>query len=401
MTTRIPHLERLPGCIIAAGSLALVMIVGVVDYLTGIEVSVTALYLLPVALGTWFSGRRTGILLAGASVAVWLGADLLGRTSTGRPFVSIWNAVMLGVEFVTVAWLLGAIKDKTEHLEQTVLQRTERLRNEIAERERAKEYLRKTNSELAATREELQQSLLQLQHAQMRLVETAKMETLGRLAAGIAHEVKNPLMTLSLGTDYLLARPSASADERTLVEDMKEAVQRAGNIINLLLNAARQRPLELVREEINGVIEEALTLVRHQLNKGRVQVVREFQPGLTPVPLDRTRMQHVLTNLFLNALQAMPEGGTLTVRTSAVAAEDGRQRQLVVEVEDTGTGIKPEDLDKLFEPFFTTKPPGQGTGLGLPIVRKIVEMHGGSIDLANRPEGGARATLRFQADPKE
>lgn len=379
MATRLPWLHRLPSSVIKAGSLALVLIVGVADYVTGIDISVTAFYLLPVSVGTWFAGRRTGMFLACVCVVVWLGADVLGGATIGHPFVPMWNAVMIGLEFVTVAYLLGALKDKTEHLEQTVSLRTEELQQSFVE---------------------LQKSHAELQRTQMQLVETAKMETVGRLAAGIAHEVKNPLMTLSLGADYFLARPTANPDERALVQDMKEAVHRASNIINLLLNVSRPRPLELAREDINGLIENALTLVRHQLNKGHVTVVRELQPAMPQVLVDRTRIEHALMNLFLNALQAMPDGGTLTVRTSASLVTDNRHPPLVVEVEDTGVGIKPEDLGRLFEPFFTTKPPGQGTGLGLPIVRKIMEIHGGSIDLANRAEGGVRATLKFNTEPK-
>jgi signal transduction histidine kinase len=407
MITSFQWLSRLPESVIKSGSMALVVIVGVIDYLTGLDVAVTLFYLIPVSMGTWFAGRPTGLFMACASAVVWLGADALCRATVGHPLVALWNTVTLGLGFVFVAFLLSAIKDKNDHLEQTVMLRTEKLRNEIAERVRAEQQLKETNAALTAIREDLQRAFVELQksHAelqrtQMQLVEAAKMESVGRLAAGIAHEVKNPLMTLSLGADYFLARPTATTDERTLVQDMKEAVHRASNIINLLLDLSRPRSLERANEDINSLIENSLTLVRHQLNKERVSVVREFQPAMPQLLLDRTRIEHVLVNLFLNALQAMPEGGTLTVRTHASVATDNRPSQVTVEVQDTGLGIKPEDLGKLFEPFFTTKPPGHGTGLGLAIVRKIVEIHGGSISLSNRREGGAQATLIFNAETK-
>ena len=162
---------------------------------------------------------------------------------------------------------------------------------------------------------------------------------------------------------------------------MKEAVHRASN-----------------------VIENSLALVRHQLNKQRVTVVREFDPALPPLLLDRPRVEHMFVNLFLNAMQAMPPGGTLTVRTFAsdlCGSDSDAPAGVMVEIDDTGHGIMPENLGKLFEPFFTTKPPGQGTGLGLAIVRRIMEIHGGSIRLSNRKEGGARATLQFNTEPKK
>ena len=134
-------------------------------------------------------------------------------------------------------------------------------------------------------------------------------------------------------------------------------------------------------------------------------VVREFDMTLPSLLLDRTRIEHAFVNLFLNATKAMPPGGTLTVRTFAstpFGGDSDAPAGVMVEVDDTGHGIMPENAGKLFEPFFTTKPPGQGTGLGLAIVRRIMEIHGGSIRLSNRKEGGARATLQFNnTEPKK
>ncbi|MEO8426793.1 MAG: ATP-binding protein [Verrucomicrobiota bacterium] len=411
MKTGFQRLSDWPASAIKAGSVALVALVGLVDYLTGVDVSVTLFYLVPISLGTWFAGRSTGLLLAGASALVWLVADVLCRAVVGHPFVPIWNSVTLSLGFSVVAFLLGALKDRNEDLEQTVLERTRKLRDEIAERVRAERELKETNVALTTAREDSQRSFADLQEAhselqrtQFRLIESAKLESVGRMAAGVAHEVKNPLMTLSLGADYFLNRHTENPAEAVLVQDMKEAIHRASNIINILLDYSRPRPLQLTSQEINRVIEDSLTLVRHQLNKGRVTVVSELRTDLPPLILDRTRIEHGLVNLFLNALNAMPEGGTLTVRTSLTTpAGNGSNspRCVIVEVEDTGCGIAPENLSKIFEPFFTTKQPGQGTGLGLAIVRKIMDIHGGTISFHNRPEGGVRATLKFNIEPKE
>ena len=209
---------------------------------------------------------------------------------------------MLAGMFAVVAVVLAALKRTKENLEATVSQRTAKLREEVAERRRAEEQLRQANAEL--------------QRTQMQLIEAAKMETVGRMAAGVAHEVKNPLMTLSMGADYFLQRKPANDDEAALLQDMKEAVRRASNIINLMLDFSKPHPLQLAAEDLNAIIETSLNLVRHQLLQQRVNVVRQLQPGLPPVPLDRTRMEHVFVNLITNAAQAMPGGGTLTVRTA-------------------------------------------------------------------------------------
>jgi signal transduction histidine kinase len=373
-----------------ACSLTAVLVIGVVDYVTGLEVSVTLLYLGPVALSTWHAGRVMGVSMASASAVAWLGADLLERGAAGHPWVPVWNTLMLGGTFAVVALVLAALKRTNENLEATVARRTASLREEVAERRRAEEQLRQANEEL--------------QRTQVQLIEAAKMETVGRMAAGVAHEVKNPLMTLSLAADYYLQRKPANDDEAVLLQDMKEAVRRASNIINIMLDFSKPRPLHLAAEDLNAIIEKSLTLVRHQLLQQRINVVRQLQPGLPSVPVDRARMEHLFVNLITNAAQAMPGGGTITVRTAlteASATPPGDPPQITVDIEDTGPGIPVEHLSKVFEPFYTTKAPGQGTGLGLAIVRKIAQIHGGTVTLGNRPEGGARATLTLNLKPKE
>jgi signal transduction histidine kinase len=379
--------------------LGLVIAVGWVDYVTGFELSVSLLYLIPITIGTWIGSRSIGNLLAFASVGVWLFADFLAGHTYGHWFVPLWNALMLTGIFLVVVALLASLREVNEGLEQTVARRTKALQAENAQRRQAEEELRCALSDVRTAHSELQRT-------QFQLIEAAKMESVGRLAAGVAHEVKNPLMTLSLGADYFLNRKTENQDEVQLVQDMKEAVHRASNVINVLLDYARPRPLQRTSENLHNIIENSLALVRHQLNKQHVTVVREFDPALSPLSLDRTRIEQVFVNLFLNAMQAMPPGGTLTVRTfasSPFGGDSDAPANAMVEVDDTGHGIMQENLGKLFEPFFTTKPPGQGTGLGLAIVRKIMEVHGGSIRLGNRKEGRARATLQFNnnTEPKK
>ena len=388
-----------PKPVIVGLLLGLVVAVGWVDYLTGVELSVSLLYLIPITIGTWVAGRSMGNLVALASAGVWLGADLLAGHTYGHWFLPVWNTLTLAISFLVVVALLASLREANEGLEQTVARRTKALQAENAQRRQAEEDLRHALSDVRTAHAELQRT-------QFQLIEAAKMESVGRLAAGVAHEVKNPLMTLSLGADYFLNRKTENPDEAQLVQDMKEAVHRASNVINILLDYARPRPLHRTSEDIHNVIENSLTLVRHQLNKQHVTVVREFDTTLPPLLLDRTRIEHVFVNLFLNAMQAMPPGGTLTVRTFAstpFGGDSDAPAGVMVEVDDTGHGIMPENAGKLFEPFFTTKPPGQGTGLGLAIVRRIMEIHGGSIRLSNRKEGGARATLQFNnnTEPKK
>ena len=262
-----------------------------------------------------------------------------------------------------------------------------------------------------ATRE-LRKSRGDLQAAQMRLIEAEKLESVGRLAAGVAHEVKNPLMVILTGLKILAQRQQSDRDEdlQTLLDEMTDAVARADSVIRGLLDFSRPHELTLTPQDLNGVVEQSLSLVKHELDKHHVTLETVLQPDLPRVELDEFKIQQVLINLFTNAAHAMPDGGILTVRTSVEpqqmsvdtspsgdAALPSGQRDVTLVVDDTGTGIPGDALAKIFDPFFTTKPTGKGTGLGLSVAWQIVEMHDATIEFENRDEGGVRVTIVFRS----
>jgi len=159
--------------------------------------------------------------------------------------------------------------------------------------------------------------------------------------------------------------------------------------------------LNMTLEDINRVLEKALWLVNYSLNATRVTAVRRFDSSLPQVWMDRGKMEQVFINLLTNAIHAMPNGGTIYVSTFAKPAGPSGApldnadpiSRIIVEIQDTGSGISPEHLARLFTPFFTTKQKGLGTGLGLSVTKSIVELHGGHIELVNAPGGGARVTI--------
>jgi signal transduction histidine kinase len=224
----------------------------------------------------------------------------------------------------------------------------------------------------------------------------------------VAHEVKNPLATLLIGIDHLADHyPAADEALMVLLQDMNRAVQRADAVIKGLLDFAAGETLRLSLEDLNAILTQTLQLLKHELDRSHVTVIKELDPALPRLALDRGKIEQALLNLCMNAIQAMPTGGTLTIRTSGSELTDevsarGRRRtdpfQLgesvaVVELLDTGAGIPEAALPKVFDPFFTTKATGQGTGLGLTVTRKIIELHGGTIDVQNRPGGGVQVTI--------
>lgn len=267
-------------------------------------------------------------------------------------------------------------------------------------------------TELKKSQDALQKSYDELKQTQLQLIEAEKMSSIGRLAAGLAHEINNPLAMIRMGVDYLKSLPEQEGSGEILAT-VSEGVDRADEMIKRLLAFAAPRGLTLEKENMNGVIECALELVSHDISQSGVRVEKELDPHLPAVQLDRDKITQVLIHLLTNALQATKEGGVITIRTrvedraesdGGAGSRHGMQlragdRVVVTEVEDTGTGISKEDLSKLFDPFFTTKPTGEGVGLGLTVSRKIVELHHGALHVENAPGGGgARAILELKAE---
>jgi signal transduction histidine kinase len=261
---------------------------------------------------------------------------------------------------------------------------------------------------VALRTEELNRANEETRSAQLRLVQAAKLESIGRLAAGVAHEVKNPLAVILFAIDYLDdSVESPDPNVATALNQAREAVVRADAVIRDLLDFSTGTELKPSVQDVNDVVQKALVLVRHALTKAHIVVVEEFESGLPPAMLDRNKIEQVLVNLIINAIDAMPNGGTLIARTRRERPKDvrpdadGRKtnrhrvgtNSIVVEIEDTGEGIQESSRAKLFDPFFTTRPPGKGTGLGLAVCKSIVALHGGTIELANKEGGGARATV--------
>ena len=292
----------------------------------------------------------------------------------------------------------------------------------ITERKLAEEQRTSANAELAAnqvalkrTLEELQAANLELKQTQLELIQAAKLESVGALAAGVAHEVKNPLQTLLIGLDIFGTNlPAVNETVALVLTDMREAVTRANTIVSGLLQLSAQSDFELKTEDLNSSIKRALRLINAQAVASKVKVARNLDAQLPRVRVDRVKIEQVFINLFLNAVQAMPTGGVLSVSTRAVQFEDGFKPNgsefypfspgdlvVVAEVDDQGAGISEANLPKIFDPFFTTKAPSGGSGLGLSVVKKIVDMHGGAIHIRNAPQGGVVAELMLRSEREE
>ncbi len=226
------------------------------------------------------------------------------------------------------------------------------------------------------------------------LWQASKLATMGELAASIAHELNNPLATVGLRTETLLMQMPEDSDQRKPLEIIAQEVDRMAALVNNLLQFSRRSHRQVstvdVREEIGNSVE----FVHYHLRNRKIEVVRDFAESLPTIQADRQQLRQLFLNLITNASDAMPKGGTLTVRANA---NDSSNAAVKIDFVDTGEGISAENLEKIWDPFFTTKPEGKGTGLGLAICRRIVEEHNGTIDFQSELGLGTTVRIVFPA----
>lgn len=261
----------------------------------------------------------------------------------------------------------------------------------------------------------LKTTIQTLEETKLQLIEAEKLKTVGRLAAGVAHEVKNPLNVVSLGAEYLESQIEDSEEMQEMIQvvrDMREAVKKANRVIFELLDYSSPHKVQMEPANINDLITHVLSMMRHNLNEAHISVVDALNHDIDLVRLDISKMEQVFINLFLNAISVMKKGGEITVRTSQMRMKSAGSNVssamtelfrigdeiVLVEVMDTGTGLSKDEETKAFDPFYSTKTTGEGTGLGLSVTRSIVEMHHGMITLKNRKDNqGACVSLLLPA----
>jgi len=329
------------------------------------------LYFLPILMaGIWY-GLFGGIAMA-ALVSVLYAPVVFGHYGQ-MVFASNTQKILELFIYNLVGWVTG------------ILSQRQRLEGES---------YRRAAEELRSAYRTLQEQTDLIVEKEQQLRRAEKLSTLGELAAGIAHEIRNPLASIKGAAEILLDKATPPSKRAEFMQLMLDEVNRLNGVVANFLELARFQRLRREPANLNDIFRRMLQIVHLRPARKKVAVRAELDPALPRVSLDVAQMEQALLNLMLNAVGAMPRGGTMTLSTR-LETRDGADA-IVAEIGDTGEGIAPDELDKIFDPFFTTKP--DGTGLGLAIVRRIIKAHGGTIEITSEEGRGTRATLRIPID---
>jgi signal transduction histidine kinase/putative methionine-R-sulfoxide reductase with GAF domain len=239
--------------------------------------------------------------------------------------------------------------------------------------------------------EKIQKTTADLKKTEAQLIRSEKLAALGQLAAGIAHEIRNPLTSINILIHSLRQNISSGESRSEDFKVIEEEIHRINEIVDQFLRFAKPAPPHLERTEVTSIFEEILQLLRPQMEKLRISVQKDFR-SVPLITIDNEQMKQVILNLLMNSIQAMPEGGQF--RLEGEVSKDGQWVEL--SIRDSGVGIPPEDMDKLFDPFFSTKE--GGIGLGLSIAHRIIDQHHGKIEVTSNPNEGTIFTVYLPID---
>jgi len=230
------------------------------------------------------------------------------------------------------------------------------------------------------------------EYTNQQIMKSERLATLGQLAAGVAHEINNPLGTISIYAQMILDELGKDNDScRESLNVVMKQTNRAGRIVKDLLEFARQSEPEMRILNINDILRKSIAIITHPAELQNIRLSTNLAPELPDIQGDSDKLQQVFVNIIVNAIHAMPEGGELNFNTRITDDSKG----IEIEISDTGCGIPQEHMSKLFDPFFSTKSTGEGTGLGLSVSLGIVQRHNGTIDVKSKVGEGSTFIIRF------
>jgi two-component system sensor histidine kinase HydH len=315
------------------------------------------LYVVPIVIAALYRGWKGGIFAAifsGASDTLFTLSALAAKTSL-QDHLASQSAEM--VDFILVGLVAGILADR--------------------QREQ-KNALQRTTEQLSQVYKELQENFERMKRAE-------RLYAIGQLSAGLAHEIRNPLASLSGTIGIMRRNPSAAEKRSECLDIMDKECQRLSNLLTSFLDYAKPRPPKLLKIDIAAVLDSVISLMSHALDQKSITLRKETALQLPALECDPELLKQVLVNLLINAIQASSNGGEILLQARI------RGSDLLIQVRDQGNGVSADDLDKIFDPFFTTKE--HGTGLGLSVAYKIVEQLGGILSAERNSDQGMTFTI--------
>ena len=326
------------------------------------------------------SGEVIGILYVGSKQAsfqrlVHLFNQRIVLVAIGTIFLTILIATPVSH---VVTWPLKQLKSLVEANQR------------VAEGDMSVRVSVHTRGEIGLLESSFNSMLDTLQATQDQLIQTEKLASIGQLAAGVAHELNNPLGTILLYSDILLNEIPPDSSQKKDLEIIINETKRCKWIVSTLLEFARHNHVNAQSTDLNCLIQYVVEVEEKHFEEELIEFKTEFDKNLPEIQIDPGQIQQVLFNLIENAIEAMPKGGSITIRTRNEPAE-----MVTIEIEDTGVGIPPEQLSLLFKPFYTTKPMGKGVGLGLSIVYGIIKLHRGQVSVQSSADTGTKFIIQL------
>lgn len=351
------------------------------------EIIYTHLFYIPIILAAMWWGR-TGVL-----VAVFLAIQLLViRFLVDKSPNAILHDSIRALMFISIGLLINMLNNRIRKSKDLLERSYSELEAKVKERTRevSKSNVLLSNEIVSRMKaqDDLQEAYIKLKETQNELIQSEKEAALGRFSLGISHEVKNPLSIILGGAEYLEAKLAKSDENiKANIVMIKKSALRANNILEGILQYLRPSSLKVYNTDLNELVSEIMSLFKLQSSLFKAEITVELSPEDIRVSVDRNQIHQVIFNIVKNAIEASQEGGEIIIKTG-VAEGAG-----VISVIDNGTGMSKETLSNMFEPFFTTKRPGKGTGLGLIVVKTIIDRHNGKLLIES--EKGKGTTVKI------
>ena len=308
----------------------------------------------------------------------------MDKIAAAKRDATIWMLGITGVVILLVAVISHLIGRHLANPIKTLAQ----FPQQVAEGNLEEQCEVKTHDEIGDLASAFNQMTQDLRNSRNELIQAERLATAGKMAASFAHEIRNPLSSMRMVAQMLLRKQEPSEEKhQQSVTHILEEIERIDVIVKGLMDFARPASLELAPHNLNSALQAVLNLMEANLSHHQIALTKKFDVHLPTIRFDLDKFKQAFMNIVLNAMDAMPEGGTLTILT--LHDSDA----IRIDVVDTGVGIAPEDMNRLFEPFFTTK--SQGTGLGLANAKRVFEEHGGDIQINSVVGSGTTVSLRI------